>query len=1062
MRQARAHIVAFREYVDGELRYSRPNISQIPLMYRALGIPSFVPMTITWWMVLLCVFVTPFIPIRLRLQIGRMLLRRIRTYEGKAFVYERFVAPVWNNQRGQWYFSDGFDHALRHLPLARTAKSYEDLLSMKRGYVTAAIRLGLNRVEDLPETWREIRQCYEPEVIHALIDEGAIQKVEELRWIPTRRNYGLPLEDIDIATMRSMVRQLLQANMPREKVPLILNYPYRYDPAQLSSTLTLLQARGILDVSGVYEAVEANLWRADEASWHFVVDTIGVRTSNDFKRFRSLFDLSHPAPVAVTTWMREHGASLDDLFEARGFLKQAASMKVPPVACLDALAQRAMLVTDIVHCADYVLQGRPDRLETYLDVLTRYGYGDCASILAFHPCYTHMDSQTLDFWLGLVGALNDRSVASVVAKWAVRACARRHTDSLKYIIGKLPPANLDALTQRLFVMDMCPALVRHVVEVQGLNDLKALNHWYHHEAWGAKDYAGGSEADALETILIEDAFRRKNFVVLEGNRACLEEVVSARARTQVPPPSDHSKADWETCQKARERAEEREREALRPILPRILEETHGILLRSVLEAACSSEASISALLAVLRPLLVDLACGRGPVHKTLTDLESEAVALTYGVQASMLSEYWGRAIGQGATWGAWDRDEPYLMRWQHNTLKIKGTLDHEGLQCLVDAVQFARRFSDRDGDIFTTCKHLRGNTLTKPRPDHYALRRHLGVLLAVASEDEIVKEWLSHRLEALTHLDDESSAAHREISELNDFLHVNLPDALEASLDRFIARFSDDDARHLALRLDASSGSVTDAKSMLCGALHRTRAKVLEVYQRWSAREKGKFKMGGDVSHQSTLHAFVSKYPAAFFAKLALGLCSWNRVALWQEARHAHLVVFDPLTGKLAGVALLYVEVIPDLDRTRPSLIIRGINPTGAMVANHDPHSIVKSFFDVAISLAREHGLVGVAFPCDGGQDFMSNRDDIGKVIRQRFEKRHVPLYRDRERLEHEIDWRDAPRLIRQTFYAYEQGDGRIETLYAIWAAPITALPPQRADGGGDQKVSPAKVCEES
>jgi hypothetical protein len=110
------------------------------------------------------------------------------------------------------------------------------------------------------------------------------------------------------------------------------------------------------------------------------------------------------------------------------------------------------------------------------------------------------------------------------------------------------------------------------------------------------------------------------------------------------------------------------------------------------------------------------------------------------------------------------------------------------------------------------------------------------------------------------------------------------------------------EARDLSLRLDKSTSEDGDAHAMLVNALARTRQKVLQVYRGWSEREKRKFKTQRDEAHQSTLHAFVSKWPAAFFAKQATGLCSGGNTTMWAEARHAHLVVFDPMTGQLAGM----------------------------------------------------------------------------------------------------------------------------------------------------------------
>ncbi|MGV4658963.1 hypothetical protein [Burkholderia pseudomallei] len=1035
-RQARERIVAFRAHVRGKLGW-QPDMDQMPLMRRALGIPLYVPMTRQWWMVILWLFITPLIPLRWRLLTGRTLLRCVRTYEGRDYLFERFVAPFWITRAS---YSEAIDHALRHLPLARAVKAYDALAFLERGDIDAVIRLGLTWVEDMPKRWRDVRRCYALAVIHALIDEGVLQRIDELDWLPVHpHHYGSPPLKVDVARLRSMIRVLLSAAMPREKVPAILDRPYGYDAMQLSATLTQLRARDLVDVAGLFDAVGERLWRVDEASWCFVVDTIGAGTPGDIKRFRSLLDLSRPAPVEVVTWMREHGASLDDLADAKEFLVQASRMDVPPVARLERLAQCEVPVTDIVQCADYILHGEQDRLERYLDILARYGYGDRTSILAFHACYASVGPATLDRLLNLVGALNDRTAASFVAMWVKRAQMRQYLPSLEYVVERMPPKTLDALNQRLFAMDTCPMLVRYVVEEQGLDDPRALYDWYYAEAWGAKEYAGRKAIDAAERVLVEDAFRRKNFAVLEGNRKCLDDVVSARVRTMVSIPADRSEAGWKAYHETQRRIESRERDALTSMLPGMLAETRGVLLRSLLETTWSSELSVPVLLATLRPLMADLAHGRGPMHASLTDIEAEAIAVTYGVAASLISEYWTQVIGRETSWDAWYRDEPYVMHWQRSVYRISRPLDHDGLRCLAVAAQFARRFGERDLDVFHACKHLRASQLANPLADHHALRRHLGVLLAAASEDDRVKEWLSPRLEALSNVDDESASAHREIGELHEFFREMLPEALVAGLGRFVARFNDDEAHHLALRLDARSSQQTDGRSMLRDALERTREKVLDIYQRWSAREKSKFKTRRDGAHQSAMHAFVSKHPAAFFAKQATGLCSWENVKMWQEARHAHLVVFDPLTGKLAALALLYVEVVPDLDATRPALILRGINPTVAMVTNHEPHSVVEAFFALAMDLARAHGLAGVAFPSDGGQDFMSNRTDIGKVIRKRYEKRSVPLYRHQEREHAEADWRREPRSIDHAFSAYEQGHGSVGRLYAIWRAPEPA-----------------------
>ncbi len=146
-------------------------------------------------------------------------------------------------------------------------------------------------------------------------------------------------------------------------------------------------------------------------------------------------------------------------------------------------------------------------------------------------------------------------------------------------------------------------------------------------------------------------------------------------------------------------------------------------------------------------------------------------------------------------------------------------------------------------------------------------------------------------------------------------------------------------------------------------------------------------------------------------------------------------------------MALLYSEIVDAIDSLRPSLISRAINPTVSMVASHEPNSVVDAYFDLAIDLAREHGLASVAFPPHSGQDFMSNRADIGSAIRKQYEGRSVPYYRSQKEGETGTSWRDQPREIPHAFSAYEEGSGRVSTLYVIWRAsrhvrPRTLLKP--------------------
>lgn len=180
LRQARDRLEALREEVMSDLRWN-PSVEHLPMMRKALGIPVYVSMTRPWWLILAWGIVTPFIPHRMQLMAGGALLRRTRSYLGREYVYERVVVPVWSIQSS---YSGGVDRALRKLPLAHRASAYHRLIGLEGADIDVMVRLGLNDVGGIPDAWHDVRRSYELSVIHALIDEGVLERLDDLRWVP--------------------------------------------------------------------------------------------------------------------------------------------------------------------------------------------------------------------------------------------------------------------------------------------------------------------------------------------------------------------------------------------------------------------------------------------------------------------------------------------------------------------------------------------------------------------------------------------------------------------------------------------------------------------------------------------------------------------------------------------------------------------------------------------------------------------------------------------------------------------------------------------------------------
>lgn len=148
------------------------------------------------------------------------------------------------------------------------------------------------------------------------------------------------------------------------------------------------------------------------------------------------------------------------------------------------------------------------------------------------------------------------------------------------------------------------------------------------------------------------------------------------------------------------------------------------------------------------------------------------------------------------------------------------------------------------------------------------------------------------------------------------------------------------------------------------------------------------------------------------------------------------LLVVDPAGQRLAGMALLYVEVVPALDPKRPSLLIRALNPTDEILAGHAFDSIVDGFLDVAIRIAQDNGLAGVAFPSPVGMHLLSNREPIEADLKNRYIKRSVHYFSRVGRPPQETytpSLRDTPLRVETLFDAYERGQTPVDTLYVIW-----------------------------
>ena len=156
---------------------------------------------------------------------------------------------------------------------------------------------------------------------------------------------------------------------------------------------------------------------------------------------------------------------------------------------------------------------------------------------------------------------------------------------------------------------------------------------------------------------------------------------------------------------------------------------------------------------------------------------------------------------------------------------------------------------------------------------------------------------------------------------------------------------------------------------------------------------------------------------------------------MWREERQSHVVVFDPVSRKLVGMAILYVEHFTVIDEHRPTLVMRAINTVDRSDILYSPKSVVDAFLKVGEEIALDNDMAALAFPSDdGGQHFLSNRSGIHS---------HITAICARAPRLQSRGWAEDARpshlsqpvpycvgLVRaETFYGYQEGNGPVNTL---------------------------------
>jgi hypothetical protein len=771
--------------------------------------------------------------------------------------------------------------------------------------------------------------------------------------------------------------------------------------------------------------------------WNFVVNIIGAQSPKDIQKFKRLLDVDFEPDPQIVFHLKSLGARLDQLYVCQPVLLSSCRVQdnMQVLAAIDVLMSKPHNLTfeQLADGVDYVVQ--PENLEGFLSVLVKHGYSSASQVIAFKVCYRNVSPASLNDWLSLTREQGKSVPPDLLANWVYQTQKHGNLDAYRYLLSVIALPDLQSLKKVRNLAIFGRNILKYLVEEKELTSLSMLQNWYYHCAknvhglkwWGEYD-------DYLFRLLLDDAYKRQNYAFVTHNRSSVEKVLNERISLSCG--SRPRQENSEECKLFDERVKAKrvlELESLLPILPNILEETDGILVDSLLRCAVDTPDLLKSQIDSFVPMISEFLDGRGPDNPHLGDLQVEILAMLYRSPTETVRSLWPDLIGYEEGLARFSLAKSYAVKWQPAALRLNSKMEQSSLLAMERAKQHAEKFALHPYDnIVNYSRQLRAKRFNDQAHDRWSLAAHLGILIAGAQHDYAILEWKAQLSEIITHLIDEGEKSYEYLGQLHNFFNHDLPDALEKNATHFLSRFSAEDARFLADRLVGSEAltSVSSElpKKQLQYAFKLVQAKVLKSCLRWLDREKAKFKVDKSDSPQTELTAMLSKHPAAYFAKYAANMCSKHRVNMWHESRHAHLIVFDQKRRRLAGMALVNIEIVPAIHPKNESLVIRAINPMDDMLATHTKESIAESFLDVAILIAKANNLAAVAMPWHNGAHLLSNKCAIEKYLKNRYLKKSEQYYSS-----YRESARRKPYAVDGQFYAYESGQELVSKLYVIW-----------------------------
>lgn len=629
--------------------------------------------------------------------------------------------------------------------------------------------------------------------------------------------------------------------------------------------------------------------------------------------------------------------------------------------------------SDLRHSGRYIMTHRS--LESIFSLLDQYGITDSKHTKSFIGLFTHYfeprvqtEESLLQYEekiLQFLTRLLDHSPIINQGELAAKILESHTLTSLLYLEqqGLLTNASEHNVrikrVEKVIRYKMNNFLLEYLIEYRGYDTLRQIED-FHINTPGSTFMLFASPQNELIRILADAAYENRNFFYHKDNWFNANDYVSERL-TEPNNTVDRSTFIENNAPKMR----------------KMLELNHGVLLPGL----PSFEGSINDIKEhfddlnnTLKKLLDD------PRQAISSDVAAQTVAIAFRTTQENVSRDWSCLNFRFQE----DNDQPYLQSDKTDFVLIGSAVkDDEGTKSLEQVLEAMKDFESTYKDnMDSACSNLRPKKLGVSSYELKVLTQHFAVALSFIKERDTIVPRVKDLVTSLR-----TSNVHRQQETLNALSNaislVNLDDA-------FINQIPDKDRVTLQAKLAKSETQYSQLK--LVETLQFFLDTCLARLTKWLRTKQNELTQTPikDNKVRVIMAARASKAPAAFFAKHAYNLCTSNNTKMWEEKRHAHMLIFGRDGILIQGMAMLYKESITTINKEKQTLIMRQLMVSQEVLMTFSVKAIVDAFIEAGKDLVEQNDLAALAFPEESGSHILSNIQEIEKAITARCDQIHV------------------------------------------------------------------------